>query len=112
VKKLLIGMLVVLAATVGIAAAFSSDNPSPIESHRVVTDDVNLAEPSTEDFTVPEYCVREGGFPAQGTSESAYPNCTWVDRIEEVPEGAIMLPSHGGIPLNEPERIRKFWRRH
>lgn len=49
----------------------------------------------------PLYCVREG-------NPTSLEGCDYVvDRIEDVPKGAVWAPSHGG--LEDPEEIRRFW---
>lgn len=65
------------------------------------------ANPATPQDREPIYCVREGGFPNSGSTESDFPDCIWVDVLEDVPAGSTCIPS--GCDSVYPENARRFW---
>lgn len=80
-----------------------------------------IATPGTMDEYYPEaeatdppgpspksvYCVREGGFPSDTYTEGDYPECIWVDRLEDVPAGEPCMPS--GCNSSDHEYTRRYW---
>lgn len=94
------------------------------QSRRVVAKSVSALEPYPEtEATSPPgpapksvYCVRKSGskaapghtvFPSDDYDESDYPECVWVDHLEDVPEGEDCLPS--GCNSSDHEYTRRYW---
>lgn len=94
-KLLLIVASVVALAAGSVVIANSGDevlrSPEPRRESPAAAHDQDL------------YCVAR----TDEVRAQAPKDCTFVERIEDVPRGATLWPSHGG--LDDPEEIRRYW---
>lgn len=89
----------VVAISVSLLAAVQTDRPKPARDAKAMPELLNYTPPAAKDETV--YCVLEG-------HPTTLEGCDFVvERIEDVPKGVTLVPSHGG--LDDPEEIRRFW---